>query len=320
MKSISVTLILLTTFIFHANSLAAKPAKDIKGSKDHPLVSRYPGSIIHSYNSTDYDEYKFPTGPLVNNKLPVETVEGKYTTILYTLPKTLSTLQVLRNYEKAFKKAGLKTQFSCNQSSCGSYMPKQFMFAQGEDHASKMRYNGVDVYNATKKSDYRFWAGVLDRNGNKTYITFMVHKKSSTVRAFLDVVEIKEMETDLVTLNLDSLSTEGKVVLSGIFFDHDKDVLKEGSSASMEVIAKYLQANPKVRAFVVGHSDNKGGYEHNMDLSTRRASSVTNALFKDYKIPKNQLTPIGIGPVSPAVSNASEDGRKQNRRVEMVLQ
>jgi len=324
MKNIAIYLILASTFIANSNSLAAMPSKDTKDSKDHPLVSRYPDSVITRYSVTDFDEYQFPTGPLANKKLPSQTVEGKYTTIVYRLPKQLSTLQILRNYEQAFKKSGLKTKFSCNQLTCGHLMPKEFLMAQGGGHAKKARYLGVDVYNTTKqRSDYRFWAGTLERKGVVTYITFMVYKNSAAIHAFLDVVESKEMELGLVTLNLDALSdalkSEGKVVLNGIFFDHDKDTLKLESKDSMQVIAKYLKANAGVKTFVVGHTDSKGNFKHNMDLSKRRASAVANELIKKYEIQANRLTPVGIGPVSPAVSNDSDDGRKQNRRVELVL-
>ena len=324
MQSIK-SLFLMSLFFCLINSqlsAAMVASKDKYGASDHPLVSRYPGSFIYGQTVTDYDEYQFVTGPLTNKELPLQTVEGKYTTTVYALPDTLSSFQVFKNYEQAFKKAGVKQVMSCDQSTCGEYMPKTFVKSQG-GAAKESRYLGVDVYNTKKDSDYRFWTGILERNGAKTYITFMVYKNSAAISCFLDVVEPKALETGLVKLDLNSmdsaLKSQGKVVLSGLFFDNDKAVLKAKSKESLEVIAAYLTKNTSTNAFVVGHTDSIGDYEHNLDLSRKRASAVVQALVNDYKISSTRLTAVGVGPVSPAASNSNQDGKAQNRRVELVL-
>jgi OmpA-OmpF porin, OOP family len=71
--------------------------------------------------------------------------------------------------------------------------------------------------------------------------------------------------------------------------------------------------------FVVGHSDTAGSYEHNVDSSQRRAQAVVAASTSKYAVAKPRLTAVGIGPVSPAGTNASDAGRANNRRVELVL-
>ena len=71
--------------------------------------------------------------------------------------------------------------------------------------------------------------------------------------------------------------------------------------------------------FIVGHTDTVGSYEHNVDLSSRRAAAVVAALVKDFKIDAKRPQTIGIGPAAPISSNASEADRAGNRRVEMVL-
>jgi outer membrane protein OmpA-like peptidoglycan-associated protein len=71
--------------------------------------------------------------------------------------------------------------------------------------------------------------------------------------------------------------------------------------------------------FIVGHTDTVGNYAHNVDLSNRRAVAVAAVLVKDFKIDRNRLQSVGIGPAAPIGSNASEEGRAKNRRVETVL-
>jgi len=319
LTTISILIALLLGSFAQAAMLASK---DRFGSKDHPLVSRFPGSFIYGYHVTDYDEYQFVTGVLKGKKLPTKTVVGKYTTIVYALPENLSSFQVFKNYEMAFKKAGVKKVLSCNQTTCGDYMPKKFLYAQGGGKVS--RYVGIDVYSTpANKSDYRFWTGVLNRNGTKTYITFVVKKSSAAINLLLDIVEVKALETGLVKLDLKSmdeaLKSQGKVVLSGLFFDHGKAIIKPKSKDSLDVIAKYLKKYKKGNVFVVGHTDSSGNYDNNLKLSRQRANAVMKALVKDYKISATRLMSVGVGPVSPAGSNGDEQGRKKNRRVELVL-
>ena len=73
-----------------------------------------------------------------------------------------------------------------------------------------------------------------------------------------------------------------------------------------------------LRLDVVGHTDAKGGAEHNRDLSRRRAANVVRALVTDYGIDAARLDPRGAGADEPVAPNDSEDGRARNRRVELV--
>ena len=63
-------------------------------------------------------------------------------------------------------------------------------------------------------------------------------------------------------------------------------------------MAKLLQAKPGLRAFVVGHTDNKGGLDYNLDLSRRRADAVVQALVQRHRIPANRLMARGLGPLA----------------------
>jgi outer membrane protein OmpA-like peptidoglycan-associated protein len=71
---------------------------------------------------------------------------------------------------------------------------------------------------------------------------------------------------------------------------------------------------------VVGHTDNTGSYEGNMTLSKARAESIKSYLITNSKISASRLLSEGVGQVCPVASNATEEGRKKNRRVEIVKQ
>jgi outer membrane protein OmpA-like peptidoglycan-associated protein len=65
--------------------------------------------------------------------------------------------------------------------------------------------------------------------------------------------------------------TSGKVALYGVYFDTDKDVVKSESQPTLGEIAKLLNGEPSLRLHVVGHTDNQGKAEYNLDLSRRRS-------------------------------------------------
>jgi hypothetical protein len=78
--------------------------------------------------------------------------------------------------------------------------------------------------------------------------------------------------------------------------------------------------SPLLRLYVVGHTDNAGGFDHNLALSKDRAGAVVAALTGKYAIAASRLQPFGAGPTAPAASNTNEEGRAKNRRVELVAQ
>jgi outer membrane protein OmpA-like peptidoglycan-associated protein len=117
-----------------------------------------------------------------------------------------------------------------------------------------------------------------------------------------------------------SIKDAGKVAIYGIYFDTAKAVIKPESEPSLKEIAKMLQTDPKLKVYIVGHTDNVGTFDSNMKLSKDRADAVVKALAGKYNIGATRLQAGGVGPLSPAASNLTEEGRAKNRRVELVAQ
>jgi OOP family OmpA-OmpF porin len=115
-----------------------------------------------------------------------------------------------------------------------------------------------------------------------------------------------------------ALGDSGKVILYGVYFDNDKDSLRADSQPTLQEIAKLLTTSPKLRIQVVGHTDNQGTPDYNLDLSRRRAASVVRALISSYGVAAGRLSSFGCGPYAPVASNETEEGRAKNRRVELV--
>jgi OmpA-OmpF porin, OOP family len=116
------------------------------------------------------------------------------------------------------------------------------------------------------------------------------------------------------------LTTSGHTVVNGILFDTAKADLKPESASALKEVVKLLQADPKLKIYVVGHTDNVGVLAGNLDLSKARAAAVVKALTTQYGVAADRLQSYGIGPYAPVASNDTEDGRALNRRVELVKQ
>ncbi|SPE27410.1 OmpA/MotB protein [Candidatus Sulfopaludibacter sp. SbA3] len=112
----------------------------------------------------------------------------------------------------------------------------------------------------------------------------------------------------------------GHAVVPGILFDTGKADLKPESSKALDEVAKLLSEHADWKIYVVGHTDNVGQLGANMDLSKRRAEAVVQALATQYHLAAARLGSFGAGPYAPVASNDKEEGRTQNRRVEIVKQ
>jgi len=112
----------------------------------------------------------------------------------------------------------------------------------------------------------------------------------------------------------------GCAVFSGAIpdleFEPDDDQLDQPGKESLDKLVAALQAYPDVVIAVDGHTDNRGLAGNNLDLSKRRVIAVVRYLV-EQGIPANRLKPYGYGESRPRKSNATEEGRRSNRRIEI---
>jgi outer membrane protein OmpA-like peptidoglycan-associated protein len=263
-------------------SLCITPAfaQDVEGSRDHPLFTRLPDYYIDSYEEKEFDAHD----GFVDNDGSYKTVEGRKFHINYHFKegtKYLSDAQIKGNYREAFKKIGGVVHYE-------------------------------DSYNLHMS---------LEKGGKVTWV--QVHPWNGGQGIELYIVEEKVME-QYVVADADALAKEisltGKVAVYGIHFDTGKAVVKSDSKPALEEIAKLLKKDTGLKIYVVGHTDSVGRFDSNMSLSMSRAEAVVRVLAKQYGIEASRLKAHGVGPLVPASTNRSEDGRALNRRVELVKQ
>ena len=96
--------------------------------------------------------------------------------------------------------------------------------------------------------------------------------------------------------------------------------IKPESAPVLAEIGKLLEGRPSLNILVVGHTDNQGTHEYNMNLSGQRVNSVVRYLAAENGVQKSRMRAAGVGFLAPVASNDSAAGRAKNRRVELVKQ
>ena len=281
MKKVSKLLFCLVLGLIMMGSIVFAQ-QDAKGCKDHPLFTRMPNTYIYDCKFTEFDAREWPD-PDTQGKTNVK-VEGKYWFVQYYSQKGFedkrSDLQVSRNYSNAMKKIG--------GSVYEAYDTKTYM---------KLLKGGKEI-----------WAYVASYRGENIRI---------------EIIEKEAMKQEVTAdakFMAEGLSSTGHVAIYGIYFDFNKADIKPESESALKEIAKLLIGNPNLKVFIVGHTDNVGGIDYNMNLSQARAGAVVQELTKKYKVKPQQMKAYGVGQLAPVAPNKTEEGRAKNRRVELVEQ
>lgn len=312
-----VMLYLIVVFISFAN-LAFSQEQDIKGSRDYDIISRYPGTIIKYYDNKEFDEYFLPLEKLKkDNKLSKsKKLEGKVIRITYKAPEGRSTLEIYRNYETALKKSGFEILFSASGASLSEQNEWTEAIYPKEDRYYELR---------GESRNQRYLCGKFARKQDDIYVSLYISLgwyKYAMIQ--LDIIETKPIDVGLVSVNADVLAddikTKGHSSVYDIYFDTDKADIKIESEPMLKEIVKLLEKNPAIKLYVVGHTDNTGLFDYNMELSQRRADAVVKTIVSKYGLDSKRLKAVGVGSLSPVSSNSTEEGKQKNRRVELVEQ
>lgn len=116
----------------------------------------------------------------------------------------------------------------------------------------------------------------------------------------------------------DTLKVGSTFVLKNIFFDYDKATLLQQSYNELHTLLNILQSHPNMKIEICGHTDDHGSIEYNQRLSENRAHAVVDYLVS-HGIDIRRLSFKGYGKSRPVDTNATEEGRARNRRVEFVV-
>jgi OOP family OmpA-OmpF porin len=138
----------------------------------------------------------------------------------------------------------------------------------------------------------------------------------------LNIIETAAM-VQKVEFSADEMAAQaaatGTITLHGILFDTAKTEIKPESNPVLDEVATMMKKGAALKFRIEGHTDNVGAKTANLTLSKGRAASVKTALVA-RGVDAGRLTSEGLGDTQPVGSNATDEGRQQNRRVALVKQ
>lgn len=172
-------------------------------------------------------------------------------------------------------------------------------------HASGTLNDGIQTFDA----EFFF----LDDPDNPLSLRFRIGPTS------LRAVKITASDEGATLGDLErALEEEGRAEVYGIYFSFNSAEIRPESAPVLDEVADILRRHPDWRLRVDGHTDAVGGAAANLALSRRRAEAVKRALVERLGGGEDRLQARGFGESRPRASNATLDGRAQNRRVELV--
>jgi outer membrane protein OmpA-like peptidoglycan-associated protein len=320
---------------------------DAPRAADIPWLGRYGGSHLVGQTVKAFDELALASGPaqgrsFANDKkfAATLTVQGRVTRTAYLSPTGRSSLEVFTNYREAALKAGYAPVFECANEACGESFPilkynwqnkatqpqaegyeqiRQLIINALFDRVLNPRYVLMAKPGPQGDSHVAIYAA-LNRGGSMGSFSDLINDRVSVL---VEVVEPRSMDRSMVVVSAEEigskLGAEGRAVFYGIQFDTDKADIKPDSQPQIEQMVAFLTRNANARVYVIGHTDNQGRLDYNLGLSNRRAEALVRALVS-RGINPTRLVPRGLGPLAPVATNRTDDGRAQNRRVELVEQ
>jgi outer membrane protein OmpA-like peptidoglycan-associated protein len=131
--------------------------------------------------------------------------------------------------------------------------------------------------------------------------------------------QAEEMQADLEGAKIERVGEGIKITFdSGILYDVNKATLRPVAKTNLDKMAAILNKYPDTNILIEGHTDGTGSDEHNLELSRNRASSVSNYLA-GLGVDPSRFTAMGYGESQPIATNDTNEGRQQNRRVELAI-
>lgn len=143
--------------------------------------------------------------------------------------------------------------------------------------------------------------------------------KKTTKKQTYMTAAYEDLKTVLNEADVKLLNDTVKVVFERkVLFDFGSATVRSVNYDAFQRFAQSLNGHSKTKILITGYTDSVGNEASNGTLSLRRADSAKNLLVH-YKVSKKRIYTWGLAAKNPVKSNATEEGRKQNRRCEFIL-
>ena len=255
---------------------------------EHSFIRPFPDSVLVTNMSKhqNFNSYEFYIMNETTNTREKKLVKGEYWRLLYEVRtasgervQNISKLEFFENYKAAAEQRGGKVVFQ----DVG-----QMVLAIPRDDG------GVT------------WLRVAGNAGLGQQDLIIIDEEPFEQSMTFGPKALKE-----------ALDKDGRVILYDILFGYNKALLKQESDKQLQYVLMLLLENPGLMLEIQGHTDNQGEDKYNLELSRKRAETVSRYLAL-FGIPEDRLIAKGYGESQPVASNDTQEGRAKNRRVELV--
>lgn len=298
--------------------IPASTARDAEAQ----IVSRFDGSIERGRYTSDFDALLY--AETVAREPTLQRVEGRMVSRVFTKPPGKSNLEVFRSYERELGAAGFTTIVAATPSPVLEqmvrriYRPPGLVLNTRDYEAVEGRVSRTDLDRISSQTDYYLVAKRAE--GERALYVAVVLAKSQDLY-LVEELTTEAMEEGTVTLDLERMRTAieetGRIAIYDLHFATGSAVIEPRSASALAVIAQYM-GTTSGEFYVVGHTDDTGTLQANLQLSDDRAAAVKAALVEVHGIASDRLEARGVGPLSPVSTNDADAGRALNRRVEIV--
>ncbi len=299
--------------VLFASLTAAFPA--VAATLDLPANAR-----VAVQSTAAASDLAIPVGAWTDGALPTLRTAGTvHKSAWHFDTPHLTTGQILAPLRDQLIAEGFDILMDCNTDDCGGF---DFRFNAEVLDEPDMHIN---------LGDFRALAAQRG-TGNDAETIYLIASKSVTM-GFLQWMSVTPdgadataevvVSTKTPAIAYDDfgqeIETNGHAILADLEFQTGSSALGDQDFDSLGQLADYLNANPTRRVALVGHTDAEGSLAGNIGLSKKRAQSVARRLTQVHGVASAQLEAEGMGYLSPRASNLTDEGRAQNRRVEVIL-
>jgi len=311
-----------STDYFNGCSIEMGTPKNFNGSQPADFGAGYAG--LYLYAPDDYREY-------IQAELTNTLIKGKKYNISFYVSLAERSDFAVKEFGVLFSNEKMYTPIRKELSKMQLYRDKE------------NKYHSIDISDAKFYQDTQDWILVqaqFKAKGTENFMTLGNFKTNSRTRTtktkrnakqgayyYVDMVLLESAETgDFVdeplktTADIESGSFElEKIhVFENVLFKFDEFELLPVAKNEIQRLFKVLEKDNSLSIKITGHTDSVGSESYNNNLSQMRAAAVTGYLV-GLGLDEHRITCIGLGGNRPIASNASEEGRMQNRRVEFLI-
>ncbi len=311
-----------TTDYFNACSTLMGTPENFKGRQPADFGDGYTGMYV--FAPEDYREYV-----QVPLKEPLE--KGKKYQVSFYVSLAEKSDSAIKEFGVLFSNFELKINTQ-------KYLSKRLRYRQEGYRYTYLEIGYTNFYSDTK--DWILVSTQFQAKGGERFMVLGNFKENSRTRLFktkkkanqgayyyLDMVSLTAAKKSTEAMELVAI-TDGKetknieldrsYVFKNVLFEFDRSLLLESSRIELQKVYALLKSNANLQIAINGHTDNIGTQTYNKTLSAKRAKAVA-IYLQELGVSKDRIAWEGYGGTQPITSNETEDGRRQNRRVEFVI-